>query len=250
MSDKEKCDRQTELTETDDPQKRAIQVQKSLEPPSGKEGRASRAWSREISTEKIESEEKVIVAGNKVAEKEVPEKERKVNPNSSLSEKILQHKTEVANRSFQSGWVSRAPTPRPLKQASSTSTIADSLPGEERDPLNVKRVSSSNDVSQVYKPASAQRYRGRMSAPGTAQGAARGGGSGRRKPTDTDGGRPGDGGRMGQQRNSIQDGEIRLPPQRGGKVPHESETGKKVPATPNQKSSLNSVQQSPQERSE
>lgn len=249
MSD-QKCKEQTELTETDDLKKRTVQIQESLEEPSsGKEGSVSRAWSRQIPIGKIGSEEKDTKSISSVAENQQLHEDqgRRVNPNSVPSEKKVQNKTEVASKSTRSGSIGRGSTgqPRALKQASSTSTIAETA--EQRDPLNVKRVSSSNDVSRAYKTTSAQRYRGRVNTPGAGRGAGRGGWSGRRRGSETDGGRQGDGGRVGEQRHSIQDGGIRLPPQRGGKGPNtiqnETDGGLRVSGNHNQKKSVNSVQQ-------
>lgn len=241
---------QTELTETDDLKKGTAQVhQKSLEEQSnGKEGSL---WSRQIPIGRIGSEEIDAESNSSEAEKQLHEDQgRRMSPN--LSEKKVQNKGGVTNSSTQSGLIGRRSTggqPRALKQASSTSTIAES--GEQRDPLNVKRISSSHDVSRVYKTTSAQRYRGRVSTPGAGRVTARGGGSGRKRQSDTDGGRQGDGGRMGEQRHSIQDGGVRLPPQRGGKAPHtvqnETDGGE---TNHNQKKSVNSVQQTSHDSSE
>lgn len=250
MSD-QKCNEQTELTETDELKKGTVQIQEFPEElSSGKEGSVSRPWSRQIPTGKKGSEERDTESNFSVSEKQLHEEQgRRVNPNSVPSEKKVQTKTEVVNKSTQPGVIGRGSTgqPRALKQAVSTSTIAETV--EQRDPLNVKRVSSSYDVSRAYKTSSAQRHRGRVNTPGVGRGAVRGGGggSGRKKGSETDGGRQGDGGRTGEQRHSNQDGGIRLPSQRGGKTPHtiqnETDGGEKVLGNHNQKKSVNSVQQ-------
>ena len=129
---------------------------------------------------------------------------------------------------------------RPLKQAMSTNSIAmiESNNERGRNPLNVKRVSSSNDV--YGGGSSAVRSRPRMSLSGKRVGGAggRGGpgkistgdGVGRRLSADGEGRRESIEGGEGvreegrkektkEHRPSLQSGGIRLPSQRGGRAP-------------------------------
>ena len=127
--------------------------------------------------------------------------------------------------------------PRRLKQASSTTSIAVVDSKTERgknNPLNVKRVSSSDDVSRAPRP------RPRVSAPPAGRGVRgqvvpgkipAGDSVGRRVSAEGEGKREGsrEGGGGKDHRLSLQSDGIRLPCPRGGKVPptiqHEGTTG-------------------------
>lgn len=210
----------------------------------------------------IEVKEESGVAGSKDADSRGQGGKAQPNLQNVVTERKPQPTAEGVNISTQPAFVDRRPQqiPRALKQASSTSSIAAETPEQKGGILNVKRVSSSNDVDRALKPASAQKHRGRARVPVVGRGAGRGGRvagtSGRRQsdnnPGRGDGGRSEGGGKIGEHRNSIQMGAIRLPTPRGGRAPpaiqSEADIGETSPMLYHQ-SSMNSVKQQAMENS-
>ena len=201
------------------------------------------------STEDIKSNTPVEKVGGKgkspKGEQEGSTRTKRPNPQNLSPEKRAEHKAEGVDKPsqptvFERGQVRAQQIPRMLKPAVSSSSVAETQ-AEKRGPLNVKRVSSSTDVSQPHRQAGVHKTRGRVSVPVVSRGSARGGrmaGVGMRRLSENtssagrgEGGRV-EGGKVGEQKHSIQVGMIHPPSQRGGKTPRTSQTDTDVVRVP------------------
>ena len=177
-----------------------------------------------------ESKQTSLASKSKTTDNEEELKDEKTNK----AEHTHKHVINSGENSGQARTGQQNVLARPLKQAMSTNSIAMIESNNERgkNPLNVKRVSSSNDV--YGGGSSAVRSRPRMSLSGKRVGGAgkisAGGGVGRRLSADGEGRRESIEGGEGvreegrkektkEHRPSLQSGGIRLPSQRGGRAP-------------------------------